>query len=496
MKKSLLSLLLMPFALSTLTLSAAPIVKIEVPAGALKGPTSGRMYLFTSTAGSRQPYTGPNWFSPEPFYALDVTVDAGGTVEFSGPTPGFPATLGQLAKGTYFIQALFDFDIYHSDHAKGVGNLYSKAQQVEWNGDNRLKFQLTEVIQAFPFEETEYRKQVRLYSSRLSAFYGRDIIQKATVVLPRSYYEAGDVRFPVIYTVSGFGGTHETMGRNLSQGGPKAEAGEVEFIRVFLDGQCKWGHHVYADSAKNGPRGAALIKELIPEVDRRYRTVSASTARFVTGHSSGGWSSLWLQVNYPNVFGGVWSTAPDPVDFRDYQEVNLYAESPLSLYTNPEGQRRPLARRNGEVMIWYEDFGRMDDGLGRGGQLKSFEAVFSPLDKHGKPLLMWTRDQGTIIPATVKYWVEYDINKLIERRWNEGLKEKLAGKINVFMGTVDTFYLEGACEYLKKTVEKLDPDAVVEMYPDRDHFNLTTPDLMKRIRMEMSTAYLKHHSVE
>ena len=496
MRRVLLYVSCIAFAFSVLELSAAPRVTIEIPEKALDGPTSGRLYLFTSNNGDRPPYTGPNWFSPEPFYAIDVIIDSGGSVEFDGKAGGFPATLGELDKGKYFMQALFDFDIYHSDHAKGAGNLYSEMQEIEWTGENRLHFELTEVIGEFPFVETDYRQQVRLYSPRLATFYNREIVQKATVVLPRSYYETSDTRFPVIYTVSGFGGTHETMGRSLSQGGPEIGEGEVEFIRVFLDGQCKWGHHVYADSAKNGPRGAALIKELIPEVDRRYRTVSATTARFVTGHSSGGWSSLWLQVNYPDVFGGVWSTAPDPVDFRDYQEVDLYANKPLSLYTNPEGERRPLARRNGQVMIWYEDFGRMDDGLGRGGQLKSFEAVFSPLDRQGKPLLMWERDAGQVIPSTVKYWVEYDINKLIERRWDSGLSEKLKGKINVFMGTMDTFYLEGACEFLKKTMDDLDSDAVIELHPDRDHFNLTTPDLMQRIRKEMSTAYLKHHSAE
>ena len=109
---------------------------------------------------------------------------------------------------------------------------------------------------------------------------------------------------------------------------------------------------------------------------------------------------------------------------------------------------------------------------------------------------MWMREEGEVIPSTVKYWIEYDINKLIERRWATGLSEKLAGKINVFMATGDTFYLEGACEFLKKTMRDLDSDAVIELHPDRDHFNLTTPDLMLRIRKEMSTAYLKNHTVE
>ncbi len=492
-KKILLCLCLMTCAVE---LFAGPRVTIMFPQGSLAGPTSGRLYLFTSTSDNRPPMTGPNWFSPEPFYAVNVQVDAGDKVELTAETVGFPGTLGELGDGEYHIQALFDFDIYYSNHANGAGNLYSKTQKVKWDGDNQLRFELDQVIPAMRFEETEFRKQIRLYSPRLSAFYGRDIVQKSTVVLPQSYYKNPTRRYPVIYAVSGFGGLHESMGRSLAAGGPAPGDDGVEFVRVFLDGQCKWGHHVYADSAKNGPRGAALINEMIPEIDRRFRTVSAWTARFVTGHSSGGWSSLWLQVNYPETFGGVWSTAPDPVDFRDYQEVDLYAKKPLSLYTNPTGDRRPLARRNGEVMIWYEDFGRMDDGLGRGGQLKSFEAVFSPLTNSGEPLLMWTRDTGTIVPATVKYWVEYDINRLIKRRWNAGLKEKLAGKINVFMGTEDTFYLEGACEYLKQTMAELESDAVIELFPGKDHFNLTTAELMSRIRKEMSASFLQYHSVE
>ena len=108
------------------------------------------------------------------------------------------------------------------------------------------------------------------------------------------------------------------------RGGPvPREDGEAEFIRVLMTGECKWGHHVYADSETNGPRGQAVIEELIPRIDEMFRTVADPRARMVGGHSSGGWSSLWLQVRYPDAFGGVWSTSPDPVDFRDYQQSNL-----------------------------------------------------------------------------------------------------------------------------------------------------------------------------
>ena len=102
---------------------------------------------------------------------------------------------------------------------------------------------------------------------------------------------------------------------------------------------------------------------MIPHIDAQYRTIPEPTARFVTGHSSGGWSSLWLQVNYPEMFGGCWSTSPDPVDFRDFQQVDLYAEPPLSLYYDAQGVPRPIARRGTEPFLWFRSFGRMDDVL-------------------------------------------------------------------------------------------------------------------------------------
>ena len=99
----------------------------------------------------------------------------------------------------------------------------------------------------------------------------------------------------------------------------------VDMIHVMLDPSCRTGHHVFADSANNGPFGRALVEELIPHIEARFRGLGKPAGRFLTGHSSGGWSSLWLQTTYPDFFGGTWSTAPDPVDFRDFQKINLYA---------------------------------------------------------------------------------------------------------------------------------------------------------------------------
>jgi hypothetical protein len=474
-------------------LQAAPKVTVSVDQDLLSQSLSGRLYLFTSKREEQPPFTGPNWFSPEPFYAVDITLAPKTTVSLTGVIKGFPKTLADLPAGIYFFQALFDHDFYHSNHAQGAGNFYSEVVKIDWDGDNEFELRLSSVIAEKEFSGTKYHQQVRMVSPRLSAFFNRDVVQKATVVLPKSYYETTDKRYPIIYEISGFGGVHETMGRRHMQGSNPTGDAEVDFIHVYLDGQCKWGHHVYADSATNGPRGAALVEELVPEVARRYRTINAVEARYLTGHSSGGWSSFWLQVNYPGTFGGVWSTAPDPVDFRDYQEVNLYSAKPLSLYHNPTGERRPLARRGETPMIWYVDFGKMDDALGRGGQLRSFEAVFSPVDQQGNPILMWRRDNGQVIPSTVKYWREYDINLLIKRRWNTGLKEQLSGRLHVFMGTLDTFYLNGACDQIKATLKGLGSDAEIVMVNGKDHFNLMSPDMRQRIANEMAAQFLAYY---
>ena len=257
---------------------------------------------------------------------------------------------------------------------------------------------------------------------------------------------------------------------------------------MWLDAECEWGHHVFADSATNGPRGQALVSEMIPAIDRQFRTVAKPAARFISGHSSGGWSSLWLQVSYPDVFGGVWSSSPDPVDFRDFQRIDLYAVPPLNMYRDPQGARRPIARRGETPVLWYDSFCKMDDVLGRGGQMRSFEAVFSPLGPDGLPRHLWDRRTGQIAPAVAKAWQPYDIRLKLERNWKE-LGPKLRGKLHITVGSLDTFYLEGAVVRLAAALKKLGSDARITIVPGADHFTVLTADYFRQARREMSEAY-------
>ena len=195
-----------------------------------------------------------------------------------------------------------------------------------------------------------------------------------------------------------------------------------------------------------------------------------------------------MQVTYPETFGGVWSTAPDPVDFRDFQRINLYQPG-VNMYVDEAGERRPLAIRRGQVALWYEDFDWMEHVLGPGGQLHSFEAVFSPRSEDGRPLRVWDRHTGVVDTAAARRWEPYDIRLVLERNWDE-LGPRLSGKLNVFMGSEDTFLLDGATRLLKESLARLGSDAVVEIHEGRDHGSLMTRTLRDRIRSEMTAKFL------
>lgn len=439
---------------------------------------------------------GPDWFAPEPFFGLDVADwKPGASCTVDDGADGFPDRLSKLPPGRYRVQAQLHHNLDTHHAALGEGNFYSAVTEwtVDAASDSPLALTLDRVVGPRKFQEAAWLKEVIVPSPLLSEFHHRPVRHLAAVVLPASYDRDPNRRYPVIYMIPGFGGTHYEAARNFPQGAPPAAPGETDFIRVALSGDCRWGHHVFADSATNGPRGTALVEELIPYIDAHFRTVAAPSGRLVTGHSSGGWSSLWLQVSQPDTFGGVWSTGPDPVDFRDWQQVNLYADPPLSLYYDERGAARPIARRGTTPVLWYASFAKMDDVLRRGGQLRSFEAVFSPLGEDGQPRRLWDRRTGRVDPVVARAWSKYDIGRKLQREWSV-LGPKLRGKLHVYTGALDTFYLEGAVRNLAETMKQLGSDAEVVVVPGKDHRNLLSPELIHQMRRQMTETYHRAHA--
>ncbi len=456
---------------------------------------TGRVYIFFSRF-RKEPRTGPDWFHPELFIARDVADwKPGETVSFRANEPrtlrAYPVPLAKMQLDGYRAQAVVRFNPYERQIGTGPGNGYSPVLSVSAQAAAGAPPVLVvdKLVAARPFPESKWTKLLRIRSPKLSEFHKRDVYLQAAVLLPASYETHPGRRYPTIFMIPGFGSTHLEGVRSK----PINEQNErgVEFIRVTLDPSCPRGHHVFADSANNGPYGSALVEEFIPAFDKAYRSIPEPSARFLTGHSSGGWSSLWLQITYPDHFGGTWSTAPDPVDFRDFQRINLYQPGE-NMYVDAKGNERPIARMGNAVLLWYRGFGRMEQVLGYGGQLHSFEAVFSPRGADGAPLAAWDRGTGAVHTDVTRAWEQYDIRLVLERNWPE-LGPKLAGKLHVFMGEEDTFYLEEATRLLKESLTQLSSDAVVEMAPGKDHFSLYSPQLLGRIRREMVQTFLQQH---
>lgn len=491
-KRAILGLLVL---LWTASAAAEPLkFRVRWTPESPQSPVSGRLYVFLSQHAN-QPRFGPNWFHPEPFFGIDVQQFQPGTSQdVDQRADGFPAPLAQLRPGEYRIQAVLDHSFQQALPGNAPGNFYSTPIKASLAPDSTgtVELILNHEIQPEKFPESRWVQELIVPSERLSAYHHRPVVEGAAVVLPSSYFDQPERRYPVVFIISGFGGNYRKMAVDYVQGPAPPGTGEVEFIRVLLDGQCRWGHHEYANSATNGPRGDALVHEMIPELDRRYRTIADSGARFLSGHSSGGWSSLWLQVQYPETFGGVWSLAPDPVDFHDFQQVDLYANPPLSLYDDPQGRPRPIARVGAEPILWYRPFVAMDDVLKRGGQIRSFEAVFSPLGADGQPQRMFDRSSGRVDPTVADAWRSYDLCDLLQRGWPT-LGPKLQGKLHIFAAERDTFYLEGAVRRLADALRRLGSDAEVKVVPGTDHMTLVSRELQREIRQAMSRAFLQTH---
>jgi hypothetical protein len=452
---------------------------------------TGRVFVIASKTPISEMGTppGPSWFKPYPFFAQEVTKwGADAPLAFKPQYALQP--WDKLDKGKYYLQAILDLDLGGMSFVSSPGNAYSKPVMVDLSKApaEPIKLHIDQVIPAKKFEETGRVKYVEIESKLLSAFHKKPMKLRAGVVLPKSHDSPVPPgsdgkslrRYPVIYEIPGFSGNHFAA----FKGEGRTDVAGVEMLYVVLDPNCRLGHHTFADSDNNGPYGQALVEELIPHIETRFRAIGKPGARFVTGHSSGGWSSLWLQVTYPDFFGGTWSTAPDPVDFRDFQLVNIY-DPKQNLFKNEKNELRPLARADGKVILHYKPFNDMEVVMGRGGQLFSFEAVFSPKGKNGKPMPLWNRDTGVIDLKVAEAWKRYDIRLILEQNWKT-LGPKLKGKLHVYMGSEDTFYLEGATKLLQESQKKLGSDAVIELFPGKHHGNLLDADLRKRIANEMA----------
>jgi enterochelin esterase-like enzyme len=505
----LLLFLFAPLALAAPT-SSTPLAPHRVFRVTLDGAStqtvSGRLLLFALPAkqaavqnkGGKVTEIDTNPFDPTQTAVAATEVHdlaPGASILIDADALAFPEGFSKLAAGDYDMQAVLDVNHDYNYSGRGAGDLVSDVTELPFNGDAavptlRLVHALTGAPQPWTVPEQAPAKKrekpakdmqaahahsqpLDFISPALSAFWGRPIHVKGWVLLPPGYDKDASTHYPTVYFTHGYGGnlaylTYKAAGvwSNMADGKMPP------MIWVFFDEHLATGTHEFADSVNNGPWGTALTTEVIPDLESHYRMDAKASGRFLTGHSSGGWATLWLQVRYPKIFGGTWSTSPDPSDFHNFTGADLYASN-ANVYTRPDGSPNPLVRAKGNVIATFKQFARLERVLGPyGGQMASFDWVFSPRGPDGRPEPMFDRGTGKVNPEIARYWRDhYDIAYRIQTQWPQ-LKPDLDGKIHVIVGTDDTFYLNESAELLKAVLQKLGAHAEVQFLPGKTHGDL------------------------
>ena len=497
-------------------------VEVRLDPAAMQSTASGRLLVFAMPAAKAEAAAkdgkvealNASAMAPEAVTvaAMEVPLLASGaSVMLDADAIAFPHPFSLLPKGDYYLQAVLDTNHDYNYGGRGAGDIVSEPTRVRLGKSGRIpSLALTRVLPARPDpwllgDDASDDERASMAASRaqtealdfispaLSAFLGRDIHMRGWVLLPPGYTDASNTsaHYPTAYFTHGYGGNLPGLVRTAAGIGAAMREGSMPpMIWVLLDESSATGTHEFADSVNNGPWGQALTTELIPSLEARYRMDGKASGRFLNGHSSGGWATLWLQVTYPKVFGGTWSTSPDSSDFHDFTGPDIYAAN-ANVYRRPDGSAWPLVRMKGEVVASFEQYAQQEVVQGEyGGQFASFDWVFSPRGADGRPMPMFDRGTGKVDPAVAAYWREhYDIAHTLQTRW-AALKPDLDGKIHVIVGDADTFYLDGAARRLKDVLDGLGAKAEVRLLPGKTHFDLYAEGedrraLMKQIAWQM-----------
>jgi len=446
-------------------------------------PVSGRLLLFVAPAVGDSSAVDINMMAPESVYVAAKGIShlaPGEPIDIDADDLVFPKPLSQAAPGSYRVQAVLD--VHHSYNYDGrePGDLLSTPIAIDLPFSTPPALTLTQGAPERPDplanrpDVTAALKPVDFVSPLLSAFWGRAIHMRGWVLLPPGYESHSGARYPTVYFTHGFGGTLEGLrARYASVLYDRMKQGHMpEMIWVLLDESSPTGTHEFADSVNNGPWGAALTTELIPSIEAAYRMDARASGRFLQGHSSGGWATLWLQTQYPKIFGGTWSTSPDPSDFHFFSTIDLYAPH-ANFYRGPDGTPNPIMRDHDRPLATMQQLAGLESVLGDyGGQIGSFEWVFSPRGPDGRPEPLFNRTTGDIDPRVAAYWrSHFDITEYLNNNWN-AIGSDLRGKIHLVVGTDDTFYLDGAAHSLESTLNRLGGDPHFTFLAGRSHFNV------------------------
>jgi len=516
---------------------------ISIPDSLSEGVADGRLVLMLSTNPDKEPRfeisDGPK--TQQAFGQNVENWQKGDKIVFSNGAFGYPITsLTDVPPGEYYIQALLHkYETFNLSTGKTVklpmdrgegqqwnlapGNLYSTPKKVTIGKSGNIEIVLDKKIPAIEApKDTDWVKHIKMKSKLLSEFWGRDIYLGAHILLPKDWNTKPDVKYPLAifhgHFPADFDGFRtvppdttlpceysdrfklECYNRIVQKEAydfykiwsgpdfPRVIAIEIQHPTPYYDDS-------YAvNSAAQGPYGDAITYELIPYIEKRFRGIGEGWARFMYGGSTGGWEALAAQVFYPDEYNGCYAACPDPIDFRAFTVVDIYKDkNAYFLESNFKKTPRPGQRDYlGHVSATLQEVAYRELVLGdksrSGQQWDIWEATYSPVDHDGYPKRLWDRISGDIDAEVATYWQNnYDLSYIMKRDWSK-IGNKLKGKIRIYCGDMDNYYLNNAVylteEFLESTKEpyyngEVDYGDRAEHCWNGDH---TQPNAISRLR--------------
>jgi len=491
----------------------AATFSVTLAPGQAREPLTGRLLLLLSVDPSKEPrFLIQEGTASQQVFGIDASDWKGsGPLVFDAKALGYPrVSLADVPAGTYRVQVvLHKYETFKRKDghvvqlpmdrgegqawSKAPGNLYSTVREIKFDPADQASIALVldQVIEPIkPPVDTEWVKHERIKSRLLTEFWGRPMYLGAHVLLPNGWAEHPKARYPLMinhghfpedfdgfrpqppeanlapdysdrFRLKGYNRLQQELAHQLykdwtSPKFPRVIAIEIQHANPYYDDS-------YAVNSQNlGPYADAIQQELIPYLEKKYRAIGEGWSRFTYGGSTGGWEALAVQVKYPDFYNGAFAACPDPIDFRAYGSVNVYEDRNAYTVDAPFKQTPRIAMRDylGRPVATLEEVNRLEFVLGpnsrSGGQWDIWQAVFSPVGADGYPKPIWNKRTGEIDREVAKYWREnYDLVDIMRRDWEKGLGEKLRGKIHLYVGELDNYYLESAVylaqEFLEST---------------------------------------------
>ena len=488
-------------------------VEITFSSGARAEPVTGMVYVAISRDNQRTPIEQASPTGAPLFSKYVENLAPGTTATITADDRGHPLrSLRDLPAGDYWMQPFVN--VYtrfpradgkavwlHNDQWEGQnwkrspGNIFGDPVKVtvDPKSDAPIRLAADKVIPPIQVPpDTAQVKRIKIQSAILTKWWGQPMYLGATVLLPKDYDAHPSVRYPVNYIQGHFSlNAPGGFGRNADFDRLWLAPDTPRFLYVTLQHPSPYYDDSYGvNSENNGPYGDAILKELVPAVEEKFRAIGQPWARMLSGRSTGGWIAAAHQVFYPDFYGGSFASCPDSLDFSYHQIVDIYKDA--NAYFIDKGWtrvERPNQRRtdgNIESMMkdenWYELV--VGDKSRSGGQWDIWEATFSPVGSDGYPQRLWDKETGVIDRAVAERWKKFDLRHILETNWTS-LGLEIADKFNVYVGDMDSYYLNDAVEKLNDFLAKTqDPKFAGEVVFQRraPHcWGPSAPDLLRKM---------------